>query len=396
MLRFFIFERAYYCATFALSIMKKLLFVPIFVLFCGILNAQQTITDSILHDGIFRRYILYVPAIYSPGTEVPLILNFHGYTSYADQQMFYGNFRPIADTANFLLVHPQGTLDGSDQPYWNSGWGGTVDDIGFTEALIDSLSAYYSIDQSRVYSTGMSNGGFMSYTLACELSHRIAAIASVTGSMNAMQNLTCSPQHPMPVMEIHGTSDAIVPYNGSATIASIQSVLDYWVSTNVCDLTPIQTEVPNINLVDGCTATHFRYVNGNNGVEIEHFRINNGAHTWPGAPVVVGTTNYDINACVEIWRFFSQYDIYGKIVGLHEESQDVFSVYPNPANGLLHIAHPNPAEVKSLTIINPRGQVVAVFSGVSSSVDVSTLSHGIYYLKVNMGENEHIKKLVIE
>ena len=86
-----------------------------------------------------------------------------------------------------------------------------MDDLGFTAALIDSLSAEYSINQDRIYSTGMSNGGFMSYHLACELSERIAAIASVTGTMNVNQPATCSPGHPMPVMEIHGTADATVP-----------------------------------------------------------------------------------------------------------------------------------------------------------------------------------------
>ncbi|MDP6908623.1 MAG: hypothetical protein QF371_03915, partial [Flavobacteriales bacterium] len=76
----------------------------------------------------------------------------------------------MADTAGFLLVHPQGTQDGSGLNYWNTGWGGTVDDVSFTAALIDSLSAEYSINADRVYSTGMSNGGFMSYYLACNLS----------------------------------------------------------------------------------------------------------------------------------------------------------------------------------------------------------------------------------
>jgi polyhydroxybutyrate depolymerase len=90
--------------------------------------------------------------------------------------MFYGDFRTIADTAGFLLVHPLGTLDPTGTTYWNSGWGGTVDDIGFTGALIDSIAEAYSVNLDRVYSTGMSNGGFMSYTLACSLSDRIAAI----------------------------------------------------------------------------------------------------------------------------------------------------------------------------------------------------------------------------
>src|SRR5258706_3847373 len=158
--------------------MKIFLF---YLLFCFplFLSGQQTINGTIMHDGLQRDYILYVPASYVPGTPAPLVLNFHGYTSNAFEQMFYGDFRPIADTAGFLIVHPNGTVDQLGNQHWNVGWGtSTVDDVGFTNALIDSLSAQYDINQDRVYSTGMSNGGFMSYKLACDLSNRIAAIAS--------------------------------------------------------------------------------------------------------------------------------------------------------------------------------------------------------------------------
>lgn len=351
-------------------------------IFSGIavsLSAQQTISDSILHDGMYRSYILYVPASYTPGTAAPLVFNFHGYTSNAGEQMLYGDFRPIADTAGFLVVHPQGTLDGSNQPYWNSDWGGTVDDIGFTEALMDSLSVDYTINQSRIYSTGMSNGGFMSYTLACSLSQRIAAIASVTGSMNIFQSASCNPQHPMPVMEIHGTADGVVPYTGTTTTSSIPDVLDYWVNTNVCDA-PVQTEVPNTNPADGCTATHFLYANGNNGVEIEHYRINNGGHTWPGAPVVIGTTNYDIDASVKIWEFFSKYDLYGKITGISSPEQHAITCYPNPAQNALYLSGDGLQKVEKIRITDARGNVVLETTG-TSVISLQNIPAGLYIVQ---------------
>ena len=178
--------------------------------------AQQTIEDTIMYDGRMRTFILYVPESYQADVPAPLVLNFHGYTSNNLEQMFYGDFRPIADTAGFLIVHPMGTVDLLGNTHWNVGWGSsTVDDVGFTNALLDTLSAEYNINQDRIYSTGMSNGGFMSYRLACELSNRIAAIASVTGAMTINTPSTCSPEHPMPVMEIHGTADSTVPYNGN-------------------------------------------------------------------------------------------------------------------------------------------------------------------------------------
>lgn len=368
--------------------MKKFLLPALFSFAITALYAQQTLNDSIYHGGMYRTYILYVPASYSAGTAVPLILNFHGYTSNAVEQLFYGDFRPIADTAGFLVVHPQGTLDANNEPYWNSDWGGAVDDIGFTAALIDSLSAEYSINQSRVYSTGMSNGGFMSYTLACSLSERIAAIASVTGTMNFGQNLSCSPEHPMPVMEIHGTADPVVPYNGSGTMSSVVNTMAYWVNTNVCDLTPIQTEVPNTNLADGCTATHFVYENGNNGVEVELFRINLGSHTWPGAPIAVGVTNYDIDASKEIWRFFSQYDLNGAIAGIEEASTKSIQCYPNPTNDVLYFSGDDLEQIQSYVLFDASGKLVQA-GDLSEQLSIGHLANGFYILELAHEDGRH-------
>lgn len=270
--------------------------------------SQQTIDTSINHGGLERDYTLYIPASYSGGNEAPLLFNFHGYTSNAWQQAFYSNFNTVADDEGFIIVYPEGTLDNTGNSHWNVGWGGsTVDDIGFTSALIDSISADYSINQDRVYSVGMSNGGFMSYQLACELSDRIAAIASVTGSMNMGSFNSCNPNHPMPIMEIHGTADGNVPY------ATIPSVIDFWASFNNCNSSAILTNVPNTSTTDGCTAEHQIWENGNNGSTVEHYKIIGGEHSWPGALFPNGVTNQDIDASEKIWEFFSKYDINGLI-----------------------------------------------------------------------------------
>ncbi len=362
-------------------------------------HAQQTINGIITHNSLQRSYILYVPASYVAGTPAPLVLNFHGYTSNANDQMVYGDFRAIADTAGFLLVHPMGTLDGSGNTYWNSDWGGTVDDIGFTEALIDSLALSYNINMGRVYSTGMSNGGFMSYTLACSLSNRIAAIASVTGTMNLNQSLTCNPLHPTPVMEIHGTSDATVPYNGMAgSMESIANTLTYWVNYNQNDTGAIVTSVPDINVFDGCIAEHYLYQNGNNGVEVEHYKIISGAHTWPGAPFVLGTTNYDINASLKIWEFFAKYDINGKITSVNQLNKErvLVSLYPNPSNSIINIKMTNGKQgtFRLFDITGKEVMVKEINSG-STQIDVSTYPEGVYtYQLINSSQTFSGKLLV--
>ena len=109
---------------------------------------QQTIDDSIFHDGIQRQYKLYIPASYNSNQSAPLVLSFHGLTSNANLNFFYTKFHEIADTAGFILVHPQGTLNSMGVPHWNVGILGSTnaDDIGFTDALIDSIMTNYNID----------------------------------------------------------------------------------------------------------------------------------------------------------------------------------------------------------------------------------------------------------
>lgn len=350
---------------------------------------QQTINATITHDGLTREYILYVPASYDGSTAVPLLFNFHGYTSNAQQQMFYGNFRPIADTANFIIVHPQGTLDGTGTTHFNVGFGGsTVDDVGFTSALLDTLIATYNINADRVYSTGMSNGGYMSFHLACNLSSRIAAIASVTGSMVPTTMANCNASHMTPVLQIHGTSDGTVPYNGGTWTEAIPNVLDHWATYNSLNPSPLIEPVPDFSTTDGSTVERFSYFDGNGCVKVLHYKITGGGHTWPGSVINLAGTNYDIDASVEAWRFMSQFDINGVInacqtVGLEEFSIQTYSVYPNPANEILTISGLSevPINVKLLTL---DGKVVMTkeVSELTPTLDVSHLTAGQYLLNI--------------
>ena len=275
--------------------------------------AQETIYASLTHDGIQRDYILYIPELYDGSSDVPLVLNFHGFGSNATQQMFYGDFRDIADTEGFLLVHPEGTTVIGNQ-FWNVGFPGissTIDDVGFTEALIDELAASYAIDLDRVYATGMSNGGFMSFLLACQLSEKIAAVASVTGAMTQDTFDNCNAQRPVPALQIHGTEDDVVLYNGNTLSLSISDIISYWVDHNNCETTPTTTSLPDIDPSDGSTIEHSVYEAGDNGITTEHMKVIGGGHTWPGSVINTGGTNQDIDASMEIWLFFSRYDING-------------------------------------------------------------------------------------
>ena len=378
--------------------MKALVILSIFIGFYTI-GYTQTINGTIIHDGIVRTYKLYVPAIYSGNVPVPLLLNFHGYTSNSNEQMFYGDFRNIADTANFLVVHPQGTLDNTNTTHFNVGWGGsTVDDVGFTEALLDSLSAAYSIDQNRIYAVGMSNGGFMSFRLACELSNKIAAVGSVTGSMTTSTLGNCNASHPMPIIQIHGTTDPTVPYNGSAGwTASVTNVLNHWATFNNCSPVPTVVNVPNTNTIDGSTVEKYTYENGDNCSEVVHYKVTNGQHTWPGSIFNFAGTNYDINASVEIWNFLSKYDIFGLISCNPATIEDQlgmedFQVYPNPCNESIHVDLKT-AESSFYEIYTLYGQLLksGSISINSNEIDLSNLDPQGYLLKIGDRYQRFIK-----
>jgi len=346
--------------------------------------SQQTINASITHDGIQRDYILYIPELYDGSTAVPLVLNFHGYGSNAAQQMFYGDFRDIADTEGFLLVHPEGTTFIGDQ-FWNVGFPGlssNIDDVGFTEALIDELATLYAIDLDRVYATGMSNGGFMSFLLACQLSEKIAAVASVTGSMTQDTFDDCNAQHPTPVLQIHGTDDGVVLYNGNNLSIPIADVISYWVDFNNCETTPTTTTLPDVDVSDGSTIEHSVYEDGDNGITTEHMKVIGGGHTWPGSVINTAGTNQDIDASMEIWLFFSRFDINGPLSTDDFDNNQV-TIYPNPTQSKINLSL-NYAKEVHYKLFSPLGKqlMTGTIASGNEEIDISHLPSNVYFLKV--------------
>ena len=362
-------------------------YIPLLLLLVGCTFssfAQETINASITHDGIQRDYILYIPELYDGNTTVPLVLNFHGFGSSASQQMFYGDFRDIADTEGFLLVHPEGTTFIGNQ-FWNVGFPGlssNIDDVGFTEALIDELATLYAIDLDRVYATGMSNGGFMSFLLACQLSEKIAAVASVTGSMTQDTFDDCNAQHPTPVLQIHGTEDDVVLYNENNLSLPIPDVISYWVDHNNCETTPTTTTLPDVDVSDGSTIEHSVYEDGDNGVTTEHMKVIGGGHTWPGSVLNTAGTNQDIDASMEIWLFFSRYDIDGLLSTDDFENNQV-TIYPNPTQSKINLSL-NYAKEVHYKLFSPLGKQLMTGTITSSNqeIDISHLPSNIYFLRV--------------
>ncbi len=383
-----------------MKIFNKAFVISWFCLLSIIINAQTGIVhlDSITSGSIKRKFRVYVPASYNASTAVPLVFNLHGYTSNAFQQEAYTNFMPIADTANFIVVCPDGTSQSGNQ-YWNAGFGPGVNDVLFISNLIDSIKANYNIDNNSIYSCGMSNGGIMSYYLACNLPNRIAAIASVTGDMlNAWFASNPSPRA-FPIMEIHGTADATVPYAGDATFAPIDSVIKKWRVYNNCNPTAITYSVPNINMSDGSTAVNYKYTGGTNGSSVELYKVFGGSHSWPGAYPFITNTNEDFSASVEIWRFFRKYKLNQFIpnVGINELKNNGtdLNVYPNPANEFLNVFYTG-TSVAVIEIKNSLGQLVHQLStnDKQSFINIQHLNSGIYFLSIKTDTGIVSKKFV--
>lgn len=290
--------------------MKK--FLTLLLVFLLAATAQsQTTVHSITHDGLSRSYRVHLPVNYTLSAPTPLVLNMHGYTSNAAQQEIYSMMNAVADTSHFIVVYPEGVSNA-----WNS-WYYTgpdaIDDVGFLNALVDTLAADYPVDLNRVYCTGMSNGGFMSYVMACESSDRIAAIASVTGTMVVTAPPQCETARPVPVMQIHGTADPTVPYDGTAEFMPIEDVIALWVQKNGCTDMPDFQSLPDIDTTDGCTASTLHYISCDGGSEVLFYKIEGGAHTWPDALIDIGVTNHDFNASAEIWKFFERFTLQGPV-----------------------------------------------------------------------------------
>jgi len=258
-------------------------------------------TWTIVSKGTNRTANVHVPKSYDPTKGTPVVLNFHGYTSDAVQQDVLAHMSAKADKEGFIAVHPQGS-----NASWNAGaCCGTsamtqVDDVQFVRDLIDSLEAQLCVDAKRIFATGMSNGGFLSHRLGCELSDRIAAIAPVAG-VNGLD--TCKPTRAVPVMHFHGTADGLVPWNGNPSLHFIpvpQSFAD-WAMRDGCAGMPVET----YRNADAHCAT---YQQCSGGRTVTLCTVDNGGHTWPGGTPVpsLGYTTPNLSATDAMWDFFQK------------------------------------------------------------------------------------------
>ena len=270
----------------------------------GIITGLQTKTFS--HDNVNRNYLIYIPDSYDSEIDYPLMFLFHGFGGIASEFINTADMRDLAESKNFIVVYPQGLDLGGTGSHWNCSNPSAdnksdVDDIGFIENLIDQLIVDYPvIDSKRIYAAGYSNGGFMSYYLGCN-SKKFAAIGSVAGTMLDDSYQSCYANFPTAMINIHGTDDFDVPYDGNIYYPSIPDVVDWWKNFN---------NTPNEDLLTNQDGSIEQYIYYNDAGDryVEHIKIIGGGHYWDDKLNYNGTNTSGL-----IWGFVSNYNIDGII-----------------------------------------------------------------------------------
>ena len=356
------------------------------------------------HDGTIRYYLLSYPD--NPTDPCPLIINMHGYTSNGWVQQYYSQMDEFAHPQNIAVVYPQGMENNQGIPSWNVGtsWDGNLyDDVGFIDVLIDSIAANYNIDLDRIYACGMSNGGYMAYELACELSGKITAFGSVTGNFMLNSNQVCDQDREIPIIHIHGTADEVVNYyppsfDGSLTVGES---IDYWSDYN--NLT--------IETVDSISANVEKYTYANESLtKFVHFKVFGGGHDW-----FYGSYG-GFHTSVALIDFFLEYKLsdfqtVDIVEGQSSELPTNFILhqnYPNPFNPTTQIRYDLPEDAMvSITIYDLMGRSIKSLVNSQQTAGYRSIqwnatnnpgesvSAGMYIYTIQAGEFRQTKKMVL-
>jgi len=349
-----------YCVIALVAIMAMVLSVGSPIVVADGSGLQSGVIES---GGLNRTYEYYIPTGYTGSEEVPLLFSFHGLGSNGVEQIDLTAFDVLAEQEGFIAVFPDATvLDPDDYPeaelpplpgaeiQWNLGEGSLqscagIDDVGFVSDMVGWFEANYNIDESRIYSTGMSDGALFSYLLAFNLTGTFAGMAPVCGPMPwGFGNLTATP---ITVIEIHGTADLILSYNGYGGLGgnvtySVDETIAYWCGVDGINMTttePVET-VWGPTAKDSTIVTRYVYSGGMDGTEVILFKVEGGGHTWPSGPPVFGAVTTHIDGSALIWKHLPPVQNYLRI-----RSTDNGSVTTPGERTFFYDPDPNPIEV---------------------------------------------------
>lgn len=351
-------------------------------------------------EGESRTYKIYTPSSVQTDAKVVVLLHGLGATM---NDFDFSSWPSIADSANIVLISPQGlpysSLLGVIEGVFNSGMNfmgmgvnETINDVGFVSALLDTVIAKYSIDQNRIYATGFSNGGFMVQRLASDLTARFSAVASVSGTRSAtLPALAVGTK--LPVAHFHGTTDSVVTWTGDVNLnptlgapmgISVDSLISIWKNANQTGNAAVETTIGNSSAAN--YMTHYAYQNSNGESTVELFKIHNGVHAWYN----YNTTGNGFDIAHESWMFFNRFQQNGTASISDKDFSNQFEIYPNPVKDVLHLKG-DLMTIQNVQVVTLSGGIVLNFSNAKEKLDLSTLSSGVYILKIQAKNGQNFQ-----
>ena len=274
-------------------------------------HVRNRSNGSIVSSGQMREYLLYVPKSYDRAVPTPLVISMHGGAMWPAAQRESSQWNDVADEHGFIVVYPSAEV-GDGPRAWNVNHGnGLATDVTYISDLIDTLSAAYNIDSTRIYANGLSNGGGMSFVLSCTLSDRIAAVGTVVAAQT-LPFSWCRDSTPVPMIAFYGTADPVVPYHGGESWVTPKPFprattwTADWARRNRCDAKPVDSVI-------SADVTRRAYSGCAEGATVVSYTIRGGGHTWPGGKGmpdwILGPTARNVDASREMWDFFVEHPL---------------------------------------------------------------------------------------
>lgn len=318
-------------------------------------TASSAETWNLRVNNVSRNLLVHAPSGVSGR---PLLLSLHGLNQDAAYQRSTTAWEAVADTAKFVVVFPNAI---------NKSWdiSGTGD-ITFLVAIMDSVAKRYNTDKNRVYVSGFSMGGMMSYHVANKIADKVAAIGPVSGYLFAG---TVASSRPMPIIHIHGTADDVVGYSG------VTGMLGKWRAWNGCP-SNVQTTDPYPANKPASAAARLYSGPCKNNTAISHIAIEGKGH-WHSNDLA------SVHSSIEIWNFLKQYSLQGSTSASRLPGSSRFTTSWSKA-GLTVVGGEG---VRSLRLSDLQGRIVAEFAperswGGQATLPVSNLARGMYHLRI--------------